>query len=186
MELDRGAADDSGPCPCLRPWSRRRARTGARPLRARMPWPWSITETDHLGWPRRRRARPRCAGCAAAGATSCIASIALRVRFSSTCSSIMRSAGTGGRRGRDVDLDGDEELAAPAVRPAGRSASISAGIVTGSRCGSRCLTKSCTLRMMWPARCACGAGLFQRRLQHALDRRWPASARASRFSAPVV
>jgi hypothetical protein len=54
----------SGPCPCLRPWSKRRARTAARPRRPGMPWPWSITATATWA-PRPDRARPRCAARAA-------------------------------------------------------------------------------------------------------------------------
>ena len=88
-----------------------------------------------------------------AGGTSCIASMALRVRFSSTCSSITPSPSTGGRPGATLIWIETKNWRAcsstSGVRP-----SSSCLMSIGCRAGSRLRTNACTLRMIWPARCA--------------------------------
>ncbi len=119
------------------------------PTSREMPWPRSATLTATPpasgSTPAAMRSTRR------AGSTSRMASMALRVRLSSTCSSITGSASTGGRPGSiSVWIVTKCWLACSSaswIAPSTRAARS-----TLSRLGSRRFTKVCTLRMMWPAR----------------------------------
>jgi hypothetical protein len=103
-----------------------------------------------------------------------MACMALRARFSSTCSTMVRSHQIPAGRSRAPDAH--RQLARLQLT-SGMTASISgAGRSTGSRTCSRRRTKSCTLRITRPARCGLLGNALQRLGDQPIGHAWGSPA----------
>ena len=133
-----------------------------------MPSPWSMTENsthwlcalDAAGRMRNvstfSGACPDAAVSGGAPSPPCMACMPLRARFSSTCSTIVRSHSTAWQASSTSIATRTPSLRACKIT-SGMMASSSARGCTASRTLSLRRTKSCTLLMTLPARSACSA-----------------------------